>query len=142
MGLSAQMVLLVDDDANDAFFIKSAMEKARLPLEVTHLTNGKRAIDYLGARPPYASRKEYPLPDLVLLDLKMPFKNGFEVLQWIRSQRTLQKLPVVVLSSSEEEKDVRRSRELGATGFVTKMPLFSELVDEVKRVLRIKGKGQ
>jgi DNA-binding response OmpR family regulator len=141
MGLSAQMVLLVDDDANDAFFIKSAINKAQLPVAVTHLNNGKHAIDYLQARAPYCPRRKHPLPDLVLLDLKMPFKNGFEVLQWIRSQRKLQKLPVVVLSSSEEEKDVKRSRELGATGFVTKMPLFSELVEEVRKVLRISGKA-
>jgi DNA-binding response OmpR family regulator len=85
-------------------------------------------IAYLRGDDKYADRRRYPLPGLLLLDLKMPRKNGFEVLQWLREQPEFAQLQVVVLSSSDEIKDINRAYELGANSFLVKPMFFSEFV--------------
>jgi CheY-like chemotaxis protein len=90
--------------------------------------NGEQAIAYLKGEGKYASREEYPLPSLLLLDLKMPRKNGFDVLEWIRQQPGLGSLRVVVLTSSDEIRDVNRAYQLGANSFLVKPLDFSEFV--------------
>jgi CheY-like chemotaxis protein len=91
--------------------------------------NGEEALNYLSGTGKYASRAEFPLPELVLLDLKMPKVDGFEVLRWIRSQRDLSGMRVVVLSSSESIRDVNLAYALGANSFLVKPGDFAEFVE-------------
>jgi CheY-like chemotaxis protein len=90
--------------------------------------DGEEAVAYMSGTGPYANREEYPLPDLVLLDLKMPKCDGFEVLQWLRQQPGFRTIPVVVLTSSEQVRDVNRAYELGANSFLVKPFDFTNLV--------------
>ena len=121
MDLPEQMViLLVEDREDDILLIRRALSQAnvRNPLHVVR--EGEEAVAYLQGEGRYAQRDEYPLPDLILLDLKMPRFDGFELLQWIRRQPGLKGLRVVVLTSSEDIFDVNKAYELGANSFLVK----------------------
>lgn len=134
MNVKNHVVLLVEDNPRDARLIQRAMEKARMLNAVQVQSDGEAAIEYLAATPPYDDRDRYPLPELVLLDLKLPRKNGFEVLQWLRAQPALKRLPVVVLTSSDETQDINRAYDLGANSYLVK-PVESEaLVDLLKKI--------
>ncbi len=113
-------VLLAEDDPNDAFLVQRAFKKAQLPHHIVHVLDGQQAIDYLSGVLRYDSRVEHPLPDLLLLDLKMPRLTGFEVLQWLRDRSEFKGLRAVVLSSSEHEQDVAEARALGAVDYFRK----------------------
>lgn len=122
------VILLAEDNEDDVAMMRRAFKKANFlnPLHVVE--NGEEAIAYLQGAGKYASREEYPLPSLLLLDLKMPRKNGFDVLEWIRHQPGLSSLRVVVLTSSDEIRDVNRAYQLGANSFLVKPLDFSEFV--------------
>ena len=113
--------LLVEDDEDDVFFMQRAFKEAGLKNPLHVVSNGEEAIDYFAGHREFADREKYPLPDMVLLDLKMPGLNGFEVLAWLR-QQTRFNFPVAVLTSSSEELDFRRARELGASCYLLKPP--------------------
>src|SRR3954451_23276753 len=100
------VILLVEDRDDDVLLVLRSFAKAKIPNPVQVVRDGEEAMAYLSGAGKYANRTEYPLPELLLLDLKMPKVNGFEVLAWIRQQRGLKTLRVVVLTSSEEMKDV------------------------------------
>jgi CheY-like chemotaxis protein len=119
---SAPLILLVEDDDNDVIFLKRAFAKAEIsnPLEI--VLDGQEAIDYLSGAGKYANRAQFPMPGLVLLDLKMPRKNGMDVLQWVRSQNHLRKLPIIMLTSSVHPEEVNLAYEMGANAFVSKPP--------------------
>ena len=129
------IILLVEDRADDIEIIRRAFVKAGLvnPLQVVR--DGEEAIDYLRGHGKYANRTEFPLPDLVLLDLKMPKIDGFQTLEWIRKQSGIRGLPVVVLTSSDMLRDVNRAYALGANSFLVKPTDFQNSV-ELARVLR------
>jgi CheY-like chemotaxis protein len=93
----------------------------------------KRAIAYMAGQGPYANRERYPLPFLLLLDLKMPGTDGFEVLQWLRGETDLRRLLVVVLTSSNLQADVDRAYELGANSYLVKPVEFAEMVNLIQR---------
>src|SRR5215471_9754217 len=114
------VIMVVEDNEDDIVLIRRAFERAYVinPLQVVR--NGEEAIAYLKGIGKYANRPEYPLPDLVLLDLKMPGLDGFDVLRWIREQPGLQSLRVVVLTSSEQMRDVNLAYQLGANSFLVK----------------------
>jgi CheY-like chemotaxis protein len=122
MNTNEPVILLAEDDDNDVFFMRRALQKAQIecPLQVVH--NGQQVLDYFNGEGKYSNREEHPLPSLLLLDLKMPFLDGFEVLHWISAQPSLKELPVVVLTSSAEERDRRRAAELGARAYFVKPP--------------------
>lgn len=122
-------ILLVEDDDNDVLLIKRAFRKAKMANPVDVVTDGEAAIAYLSREPPYENR---PIPELVLLDLKLPRKTGHEVLQWIREQPRFRYLPVVVLSSSRERIDVERAYALGANSYLVKPPTFEALIEMVQ----------
>src|SRR5689334_21450560 len=129
------VILLAEDNDDDITMMRRAFKKANFLNPLYVVENGEQAIAYLKGEGKYASREEYPLPSLLLLDLKMPRKNGFDVLEWIRQQPGLRRLRIVVLTTSDAPQDIDRAYELGANAFMTK-PLdqahFVELTDAIK----------
>jgi CheY-like chemotaxis protein len=122
-------ILLVEDDHNDVLLIKRAFQKVKIANPIIVLNDGEQAISYLAGREPYIER---PLPVLILLDLKLPRKSGHEVLEWLRQQQTLKRLPVVVLTASSESSDINRAYDLGANSYLVKPVTFGALVEMVK----------
>jgi CheY-like chemotaxis protein len=96
--------------------------------------DGEAAVRYLKGEGEYADREQFPIPQLILLDLDLPGMNGFEVLAWLRQDPTVQHLPVVVLTSSTYSPDLTRAYQLGANSFLTKPTDFTELIREVKHM--------
>ncbi len=124
-------ILHVEDDPNDALFVRMALEKLTPPPRVDWVKDGQEALDYLGAAGVHKRRAGQALPNLVLLDLKLPRLNGFEVLNWIRAQPGLQALPVVVLSGSSIIEDKQRALNLGATVYFVKTPFYLDILNYV-----------
>ena len=127
--------MLAEDQEDEVMLLRRAFAKARFlnPLHV--VSNGEEAIAYLKGEGKYANREEYPMPSLLLLDLKMPRKDGFEVLQWIRQQPSLNDLRVVVLTSSDQIRDINRAYQMGANSFLVKPVDFAHFV-EVTQALK------
>jgi len=121
-------ILLADDDENDVFFLQRAFTQAQVSPPLHRVHDGEEAIDYLRGEGDFYDRAKYPLPQLMLLDLKMPRKNGFEVLAWVRSQAGLKRLPVIVLSSSNEYPDINRAYDLGANTYLVKPVKFESFL--------------
>jgi CheY-like chemotaxis protein len=116
-------ILLADDDENDRYFFRLALESAGVPNPVLEFKDGQEVIDFLkGPRPPTS---------LLVLDLKMPRVSGFCVLDWLRTRVDLRKLPVVIFSASDQEGDVRKAFELGATDYQVKPTEHDKLVTVV-----------
>jgi CheY-like chemotaxis protein len=116
-----RLILLVEDDPADARLIQRAFEKAELRARITRLPNGDDAVAYLSGHKPFDNRSSYPLPAVILLDIKLPRRSGFEVLSWLRSRKDgLQRIPVVMLTSSRHCVDVNRAYDLGANSYLTK----------------------
>jgi CheY-like chemotaxis protein len=122
MSSNGPIILLAEDDANDVFFFRRALKKAGCDCPLQVVTNGKETVNYLSGSGRYSDRTEFPLPSILLLDLKMPFLDGFEVMTWIRTQPILKDCSVVILTSSGEERDRQRAAELGAKGYFVKPP--------------------
>jgi CheY-like chemotaxis protein len=135
MNPSESIILLAEDDENDVFFMRRALQKAEVDFPLHVVTNGQEALDYLGGAGKFQDRKSHPLPSIIFLDLKMPFVDGFDVLAWIRSQPSLKEISVVVLTSSSEERDRQKAAELGAKGYFVKPPN----VEMVKEMMRFDG---
>lgn len=131
--LKREFILLADDDPNDVVLIQRAFEKADLRDTLKVVTDGEQAIAYLSGRGVYADRERFPLPFLLLLDLKMPGTDGFEVLQWARHEAGLRRLLIVVLTSSNLQSDVDRAYELGANSYLVKPVAFGEMVHLIQR---------
>ena len=134
MNPNNHIILIVEDDPYDSDLIFRAIQKARISNPVQTVADGAAAIAYLAGDPPYTDRGKYPLPQILLLDLKLPKKDGFEVLQWVRSQPKLKRLPVVMLTSSSETPDINRAYDLGANSYLVKPVGTEALVDMLKRV--------
>jgi len=129
-------VLVAEDDPGDYFLLQRAFTAAQVPAELYVVRDGQEAIDYLSGAASYSDRKTHPLPDLMLLDLKMPKLNGFDVLSWIRQQPGLKRLPITVLTSSDQPQDINRAYDLGANSYLLKPHGSQELSDLVDRVQR------
>jgi CheY-like chemotaxis protein len=129
-------ILLAEDDQNDVVLMRRAFERVGIPNPLLVVSNGQEAVDYLAGKDDYANREKYPLPGLMLLDLKMPWMDGFDVLAWLRSQPQFNELPVVVMTSSKLQADVDKSRELGVYDYRVKPHNYDDLVrliDDVRR---------
>ena len=127
--MSGQSTILVaDDDQNDVFFIRRAFQKSGYTHPVMHVIDGQEAIDYLRGAAAFSDRGRYPLPALLVLDLKMPKVDGFDVLTWVKAQPEFKELPVVVLSSSSREDDIQRAQKLGADDYRVKPADFEDLL--------------
>ena len=126
------VVLVVEDDSTDVLMIRRAFKKSQITSPLHVVDNGDAAVDYLSGRPPYHDRTTYPLPAVILLDLKLPRRSGLEGLEWLRQQPGLRRLPVVVLTSSMESTDVRKAYDLGCNSYLVKPVSFEGLLDAVK----------
>jgi two-component system response regulator len=124
-------ILQVDDDANDVFLLQHAMTKAGVKNPIQVVTDGQQAIDYLRGAGKFADRAKFPLPCLILLDLKLPYVMGLEVLKWIRQQAG-PALVVVVLTASGQDADIAAAYRLGANAYLIKPSEASKLDDMVK----------
>jgi CheY-like chemotaxis protein len=128
----SDMILLVEDSEDDVFFMERAIRMAGGKTQLYTAKDGQMAVDYLEGAREYADRKLYPLPNLILLDLKLPRVPGLEVLRWIRARPELQTTPVIVLSSSGERADLERGYRLGANSFMVKPSEADDLVAMAK----------
>ena len=126
------VILLVEDREDDVLLIRKAFEKAELANPVYVVRNGEEAVAYLTGEAPFSNRVEYLLPDLILLDLKMPKLDGFETLLWIRHQPGIRNIPIVILTSSEQLRDVTRAYALGANSYLVKPVDFEHSIELVK----------
>jgi CheY-like chemotaxis protein len=126
-------ILMVEDDPNDVELTLTALEEYHLANEVVVARDGQQALDYLYCRGEFSARPPEN-PAVMLLDLKLPKVDGLEVLQQVKSDRNLMMIPVVVLTSSQEEKDMMRSYRLGVNAYVVKPVDFHEFVNAVKEL--------
>ena len=129
-------ILLAEDDENDILLVRRAFDRAKIPNPLFIVHSGQETIDYLSGKGNFADRARFPLPGVMLLDLKMPCLDGFDVLAWLRTQPQFDTLPVVVLSSSKLQPDIDRSRQLGVYDYRVKPHSFEDfvrLLDDVRK---------
>lgn len=129
---STGTILLVEDNEDDVVLMRRALKEARITNPLMVLDNGEKAVNYLEGLGAFSDRKQYPLPAVVFLDLKLPLRSGHEVLEWIRRQPALQALVVVVLTASDEPSDIKRCYQLGANSYLVKPPTVDQLLDLAK----------
>lgn len=122
-----RVILHVDDDADDRFLVDAAWRQAGVRHPLRAVSDGRQAIDYLFGTGEYADRARYPLPGLVLLDLKMPGLTGFDVLQRLRADKEIGGIPVLITTASTDPGDVAKAYRLGANGFFIKPSSAEEL---------------
>ena len=127
-------MLLVEDDEADRLFFGRALRTAGFGWRLATAVDGREAVDYLSGVGRFADRSAHPAATHVLLDLKLPHLSGLEVLAWIRSQPERRELPVIVLSSSQEESDIRRAKTLGVDAYEVKPVELSALVQTVRDI--------
>jgi CheY-like chemotaxis protein len=134
--MEGNVILIAEDDANDRFFINRAFAVSGNGLRPIFVNDGEEAIDYLAGMPPFDDRDKYPLPAMLLVDVKMPRRNGFDVLAWVRAQAHWHRLPVVMLSSSSLDRDVQRAYDLTANTYLTKPGNFTLLASALDELFR------
>ncbi len=123
--LNSKLILLVEDDSVDAMTVRRALKDLRTPYVLVHSANGEKALEYLRSK----SNKK---PCVILLDLNMPKMNGIEFLKIIKADKVLKKIPVVVLTTSRNEKDIIDSFELSVAGYVVKPADYKKFVEIIR----------
>lgn len=129
--MSLQPVLYAEDEDNDVFLMQRAFTKACVANPLQVVIDGAAAIRYLAGAGEFADRARYPMPCLVLLDLNLPRQSGLEVLKWVREQPQLSCLPIVMLTSSSQDRDIGAAHTLGANGYLVKPPSPDKLIELV-----------
>jgi len=133
-------ILAAEDEASDRLILELAFHRAKLSHPLMIVNDGEEALDYLSGKGRFADRTAYPMPALVVLDLKMPRMSGFDVLAWLATQPQLREIPAVVLSSSSDESDMSKAWQLGAREYFVKPHRLDDLIKIVhemqKRWLR------
>jgi CheY-like chemotaxis protein len=128
-----QTILLVDDSENDLVLMQMAFRKADFTTPLQVVNNGEQAIAYLSGAGQYSNRTQFPLPAVILLDLNMPMKNGFDVLHWLLSQPLLSKrISTIVLTASVRSEDVERAFDLGANSYLVKPSALEDLISMIR----------
>jgi CheY-like chemotaxis protein len=128
------MILMAEDDADDRLLVQDALAECGVNDAVRFVADGEELVDYLFRRGAYELASESPRPDLILLDLNMPRKDGREALKEIRAHAGLRRVPVVVFTTSRADTDIEKVYELGANSFVTKPAAFAELVTTIAKI--------
>jgi CheY-like chemotaxis protein len=132
--MSDSLVLLVEDEPSDVRLLQRAFAKLGIDLKLLRLSSGDDAVAYLAGDYPYENRAAYPIPSVMLLDLKLPGRSGFEVLQWVRAQEPpINRLPIVVLTSSNRPNDIKRAYESGANSYLVKPDAPAQIEELVSR---------
>jgi len=125
-------ILLIEDNPDDVLLIKMAFKNNRLSNDIVVIDDGALVADYFEGKGSFSGRDKYDLPELVLLDLKLPNVSGLEILQYIRNNRLSRLVPIIILTSSSEEKDMINSYLNGANSYVRKPVDFSSFMEAVK----------
>jgi CheY-like chemotaxis protein len=120
------VILLVEDQEDDILLVLKAFKRVGVINPIHVVRDGAEAVEYLSGEGPFANREEHPLPELILLDLKLPRMDGFQVLQWLRQQPDFGNIPVIVLTSSEQVWEINTAYSLGANSFLTKPGDFKD----------------
>ena len=126
------IILIAEDDADDRVLTKDAFDESRLLNEVHFVEDGEELLNYLERKDKYGDAELAPRPNLILLDLNMPKKDGREALKEIKSNPELRRIPIVVMTTSKAEEDIFRSYDSGASSYITKPVTFEGLVDVIK----------
>jgi CheY-like chemotaxis protein len=132
--IRSRIILLVEDNPNDVKLTMSAFEKSNVSNEIVVVSDGEEAIDYLFATGRHAGRDPKVMPEVVLLDMKLPKIDGLGVLRRLRADERTRRLPVVILTTSKEEKDITSSYNLGANSFVRKPVDFVQFIDAARHL--------
>ncbi len=127
-------ILVVEDTEDDVFFLKRALKSVSISNPVQVVDDGQKAIDYMAGNGIYADRAAYPLPFLVLLDLKLPYIMGLDVLKWIRGRREFDDVIVAVLTSSQQDNDLTETTRLGGNFYFVKPPSAQKLSELVQKL--------
>src|SRR5262245_19143672 len=133
--MKRKTILVAEDNPDDAFLLKRAFAQAGINVRLDFVQDGEQVIHYLKGENGYSDRNAHPFPSLLLLDLKMPRLDGFDVLNWLRQQRGgLRRLLVTVLTSSDQPSDVDRAYDLGANSYLIKPTISDNLIEVVERI--------
>jgi CheY-like chemotaxis protein len=132
---SGQTILLIEDNHGDVFIFERTVRAARIVCSVQVARTGQEAIDYLAGKSNYSDRAQYPFPFLIFIDLKLPLKGGFEVLDWIRSEPQAAGLPIAILTSSTQAQDISRARAYQALCYLEKPAPAEALIQTVECAL-------
>jgi len=133
-GYLSAPILVADDEKNDIFFLRRAFQKAGLNALIIGVPDGEEVEKYLSGEDSFSDRSRFPLPGLLVLDIKMPKRDGFDVLKWLQGRDELKDMTVVMLSSSSQDSDIRRARELGARDYFVKPSDFEQLTELVQTI--------
>jgi CheY-like chemotaxis protein len=125
--MSAVPILYVEDEESDVIILRHVLERCGIANPLQVVKDGKAAKEYLAGCAPFDDRRRHPLPGLVLLDLNLPYWSGFEVLEWVRQQPRLRRLPIVIFTSSNRPDDIARAYDLGANGYLVKPNALADL---------------
>jgi CheY-like chemotaxis protein len=131
----SRTILVAEDDPNDQFFIEKELKKLDIPVQVRFVNDGEQAIAYFLSLGKFADPAQFPKPDVIFIDLKMPRLNGFELLQWLRKHKVAERLLTVVVSSSSLQEDIDKAYDLGAKAYLVK----PATVQDYAKVFRITG---
>jgi CheY-like chemotaxis protein len=130
------VILIAEDDPDDILLSKEAIQEAKLPTQLNFVSDGQELLDYLNHQGHFSNAEEAPRPGLILLDLNMPRKDGREALAEIKASSDLRRIPVVVLTTSQEEEDILRTYNLGISGYIKKPVKHDDLVKIMQTIGR------
>lgn len=121
-------IVMADDDPDDYYLVRDAFELTKFPADLHLVSDGEELMDCLFCRGKFVKNKHLSNPTLILLDLNMPRKDGWEVLAEIKATASLRRIPVIIFTTSKEEEDITRSYDLGASSYITKPSTFDSLI--------------
>lgn len=127
-------VLIAEDEDSDFLLLQKALRQTDVPWAIHRVTDGLEALNYLRGDGPYADRTQHPIPQVVVLDLKMPRMTGMELLEWIKENPSYRVIPTLIMSSSQQELDVQKAYEFGANTYFVKPTNFQALVSLCRQI--------